>query len=268
VLDAFVKAFVCDNSDDENFNELVSFSEEKLCSYATFRIPPALFKAVKAKYEKRCGTLAQDRVFMYVLADALKDPNYKPNLERVDPAFNFVGQKNPAMRDKTNSILNPRNSTTIMSQENILYFEPFCGTASLFLALPLQPTWKYVLNDLNKNKVNLLRAIKHHPYELLEKTLRCGYKNDKFKIFNPKQKKNALVVQEKLAVYATLFKKNFKWAGTDRELADLLEWYEKTLHPTGTFRGSLYHRIQASLEKHSRSGAELTMNLTHTLNGL
>jgi hypothetical protein len=177
----------------ESFRTVLDFEEEHGDSrFETFRLPEWLFEMVKKKYAGRCKVcqkldeqcnncskkLRNKDVFCYAISDGLLHP---PNLDSVPPAYHFVGQKNDKMQDKTNNIL-----TDILNQDNILYVEPFCGSAALFLSLPFQlepdskANWKYILSDLSKNKVNLLRAIKYHPLELMAALAERKYNPDKY----------------------------------------------------------------------------------------
>jgi site-specific DNA-adenine methylase len=173
VLNAFLLALSKDATGKDSYYQTLSFEERKPSnrSIVTFRLPSWLFEMVKKKYEIKAKVF-NNIVFMYVLADALI---HQPNLNYVPPAFSFVGQKNEKMRYKTKMILGKK-----LGKDNLLYVEPFCGSAALFLSLPLQPTWKYILNDWSKNKVNLLRAIKYKPLELIEEILKYNYKPENY----------------------------------------------------------------------------------------
>jgi hypothetical protein len=273
VFNAFVLAFTDDNVEGQSDFSSTEDSNPDNCRPATFRLPSWLFDAVKKKYEKKHGEkLHINETFKYVLADALSNPHYRINLDKITPAFNFVGQKNEKMCIETGKILQSR-----YSEKNLLYAEPFCGSAALFLSLPLQPTWKYILNDCSKNKVNLLRAIKYHPYELVEKLLASGYdpndyitetelpkfkskkskgkkpktiptratlkraersksgryKSKKFKMFNPKKREYSDILEDKLKEYIEEFKNFFpSFNGTEKELLSYIEWFEKNIFPT------------------------------------
>jgi site-specific DNA-adenine methylase len=168
VLNAFLLALTRKATGEDNYYQKVSFEERKHHSIATFRLPSWLFEMVKNKYKK----LYNRQVFMYVLADALA---HRASIDCLPPAFTFVGHKNEKMRKKTKMILAKK-----LGKENLLYVEPFCGSAALFLSLPLQPTWEYILNDWSKNKVNLLRAIKYKPLELIELVLAYEYHKDDY----------------------------------------------------------------------------------------
>lgn len=97
-----------------------------------------IFETVRTRYSRKDKSFNENTqlnntvLLTRVLADAILFP-YTPNITILPPLYSFIGYKNSEMCTITNKLLEP-----MMLKENITYFEPFCGSASLFLSLPLQ----------------------------------------------------------------------------------------------------------------------------------
>jgi site-specific DNA-adenine methylase len=107
--------------------------------------------------------------------NAFKKYNPLNEIDYLPPPYKFTGYKNRKMCNKTNFILE-----NILKKPNMTYVEPFVGAASLFFSLPLQDGWTYILSDLEKHKVNLLRVIRDYPYKLMEILLNRNYSPEKY----------------------------------------------------------------------------------------
>jgi site-specific DNA-adenine methylase len=146
---------------------------------------------VSAKTKAKLTVEIPDNIFLNrLLTDAITQKqllSYDPykHLDSLTPPYKFTGHKNPRMCKKTKEILKsvitkPNQKESIFNRPNMTYVEPFMGAASLFFSLPIQDGWTYILSDLDKHKVNLLRVIRDSPYEMMDILLNRDYFIEKY----------------------------------------------------------------------------------------
>lgn len=125
-------------------------------------LPLFLLEVAKEKYQCRNTTESIEMALLDIMNTKMVLGELLTGLPAPYP---FSGMKNLELCEITYNYL----ENIWHTPEQRHYIEPFTGSGALFFSLPLKEDWTYTLNDLDPNKINLLRTIKYRLPELLEK---------------------------------------------------------------------------------------------------
>lgn len=157
----------CLNSNNDEYRARTNYLERNNKTMLTFSYNTMLLELVKEKYGVEDKSITN--IIIQVLKDAVNTP-FQEN-SSIPPLFGIVGNKNEEMVEVFHKIVMKSDT---YNKSNI-YVEPFCGTCSLFLSLPLNSNCTYILNDLNKNIVNIFRVLIKKPLEFFYRCLDYDY---------------------------------------------------------------------------------------------